>query len=365
VKRSKLVVGLLTFSSVVLWAGIGNLIRLSTIAITLHYLGIDLSSGAKHTILGFLVFLLVSTGLALTHYFVNALCQPVRNYSDGLVNSNAWNKIFDGIVNWPSNVDRRKIRSQTNTVPEGATVVRLRFSKLWFALSAVLLLWSVPSAVTVLRSLTSITKSRLTVSEAAKFPGEESMPNDLGIWHRAAFRQEVRSTKSSFGEFSNVWEYRKPDSGFVVSLDFPFRGWHPLWDCYEMTGWKRLSSNIVRTESGDKSVAWPYAEVVLENDIGTYAYLWFSFFDENGQPFIFQEEETVSKSPDLLSRFTWNLNSFVRAKGEAVEPITYQVQMFCESGQNLSEPDRKQMRDLFLSLRHEMLQNCEPIVIHL
>ncbi|MFY8200036.1 MAG: exosortase/archaeosortase family protein, partial [Pirellula staleyi] len=74
VGRAGLVVSLITIVTVPLWAILGNLLRIYSIVFGLEFLNVDLSSGAVHTILGFITFSLAAfahwSSVQLLNYFV-------------------------------------------------------------------------------------------------------------------------------------------------------------------------------------------------------------------------------------------------------------------------------------------------------
>ncbi len=58
--RASVLVSVITIVTVPIWAILGNLLRIFSIVIGLDWLGIDLSHGTQHTILGLCAFMLAA-----------------------------------------------------------------------------------------------------------------------------------------------------------------------------------------------------------------------------------------------------------------------------------------------------------------
>ncbi|MGN6546189.1 MAG: exosortase U [Aureliella sp.] len=168
------------------------------------------------------------------------------------------------------------------------------------------------------------------------------MPERLLGAERIAFHREQRSPDSFLGEYSRIWRYRTERSEFYLSADFPFRGFHPLWVCY---------TNAGNTLDGDpQKMQLPNAPASAEpnvgfakfkDDLGSTSYLWFMLFDASGKPVhMRQYEETVGNQ--LMDRF---------ARGNAVElgaePITYQFQLYLQSGRDLPQAQLDEYLKMF------------------
>ncbi len=110
------------------------------------------------------------------------------------------------------------------------------------SLAGVSLLAGVLPAVVVSRdaspAMLSFGLTEFTPEQMAKMPDQESLPGALGEWRRVNFASETRSTASFLGAHSLIWEYRKQEQRCLISIDFPFRGYHPLEVCYGNSGWE-------------------------------------------------------------------------------------------------------------------------------
>ncbi len=232
----------------------------------------------------------------------------------------------------------------------------------WFAISGLLLCTSVLPAYVVWKSPKG-GSIRFSEEVASSFPGNDAFPSAIDGWELKEYHQEQRSHMSTFGEFSNVWRFSRGDQQFVFSLDFPFRGWHGLWNCYVNTGWKVEDMRTVELSEGADKTEWNFVEVQLSNELESKAYLWFSLFDEAGKPF---ESITDHADDTIENRFSFSLSKMLeRALGKVVEPVTYQVQLFRESGKSLSDHERNELLQIFLQMRSSMREKTIPVLAKL
>ena len=136
----------------------------------------------------------------------------------------------------------------------------------------------------------------------------------------------------------------------VVSLDQPFPGWHELSICYTNQGWK-VKDRVRRDEpSLTDGQNWPYIEIELQNDLGEFGYLLFSFFDTEGQAFDAPEQWDTATS--LYHRFRNRLS--YRFREQLFQSETFQAQIFVPSTRPLSEAELAEIRQNYLVLREQL-----------
>jgi hypothetical protein len=108
----------------------------------------------------------------------------------------------------------------------------------------------------------------------------ETLPVELAGWRRLGFELARRGAGHADGEYSAIWRYERGGLLAIVSLDFPFVGWHHLPDCYRGGG--RLVSEwhleaLPGSADGDELVA-----ASLESERGRAATLLFAEWNSNG-----------------------------------------------------------------------------------
>ncbi len=202
--------------------------------------------------------------------------------------------------------------------------------------------------------LTEYTKEQL-----AKMPQKESLPPSLGEWKMINFASETRSTASALGAHSLIWEYRKQEQRFLVSLDFPFRGYHPLEVCYGNSGWN-VTNVVAVSDKGESK--WDWREIVMDNQFGSRGFVCYSLMTEDCEPF-----GNVIES-DVKANVTWKIVQLLGQKSTqsspVFQPLCYQMQIVCESGRKLTDEEFEDLRRQFLAVRElirEKIKQAQPI----
>ena len=340
--RAGLVVSLITIVTVPLWAILGNLLRIYSIVFGLEFLDVDLSSGAIHTILGFITFSLAAfahwSSVQLLNYLV-CLC---------------------------SNFDLSAIGRSDNQQDRGVGAISktstMAVFKGLFAVPVVLLLFLPFGIVGLLEfSLRAVNPPFFSSQLSNIFPKEVDVPNKLLGSERIGFITETRVSNNNLGQYSRIWQYSREDADHVASLDFPFRGWHSLWRCYQTTGWKELQRVRVETSADNEPIQWPFYESRLQNMSGEYAVLQFSLFDGNGAPF---DSEIAMERNDAQSRISKDLISAllrqIRSLKNPIEPVTFQFQLMTRSDSPIPPAQIIIYRQMFLKLRETVHNKSLP-----
>ncbi|MCY2979515.1 MAG: exosortase U [Planctomycetota bacterium] len=336
--RAGLVVSSITIVTVPLWAILGNLLRIYSIVFGLEFLNVDLTSGAIHTILGFITFSLAA--------FAHWSSVQLLNYFDYLW----WN--FD------LNATGRSDNQPDWVVGVISKTSSMAVFKGHFAIPFVLLLFFPFGIVGLLEfSLRSVNPPFFSSQLSNIFPKEGDVPSKLSGSERIGFLTETRVSNNNLGQYSRIWQYSRENADHLASLDFPFRGWHSLWRCYQTTGWKEQQRIRVETSADDEPIQWPFYESRLQNMSGEHAILHFSLFDGNGAPY---DSESAMEKNDAQSRISKDLISAlvrqIRSLKNPIEPVTFQFQLLTRSDSPIPTEQIMGYRQMFLTLR-KMVHN--------
>lgn len=360
-QRRPFIVGLLTLLSVPLWSWLGNLLRLVSIVVVLDYTQVDLSHGIKHTLLGLMTFAISSLFLFLTLDGVARLF--VRFSSQAMPRDRReWHLWYNKLVTFPAKSIQRKTEeddyfgtsSEPREIANKKTASKPTLPLAWSTRTYAAIVAS--SAVLGLFCLWAVIKNN-AYAMAMAFPHYDaaivdsviekgSMPESFQGVQKVDFTQHERSPNDFYGEHSRVWHYRDGETDITLSLDFPFRGFHPLWLCYTNTGHtvEGVPQELpVPTASGQQNIAF----FRLKDDFGSASYVWFSLFDASGKLTPTGEYQSKSLLLERLERPT-PINS-------EIEPVTFQYQMYVPSGKELT----KEQIDKYLKIYVESL----PIAI--
>ncbi|MCA9131730.1 MAG: exosortase U [Planctomycetales bacterium] len=310
----------LLLASSVFWAIAMNTLRITLIPVAYVALGIDLSHGLVHTLLGLSTMglglgLLISTdnllGLLLPQW-LGATTGPQAESPPAPQSS------------------RLTPRWQWGLVPLFILVLGLQ-------------LYDIGASWGQQKKQIDFFSSDVLVDLA-----QEDGPGELAGWQAGSYQHEDRTRGADFGERSDLWHYHTPAGQVAVSLDQAFPGWHELTVCYTNMGWV-LESRVLHTDED----GWPTVAARLRNQAGQYAFLWFSMFDESGQAL--QAPGDWSSLNALRERVKNRLSPSVR--GTLFSLAAYQAQLFILTSEPLSQEMQAEMLDKF-ELSRERLRDA-------
>jgi exosortase len=159
-------------------------------------------------------------------------------------------------------------------------------------------------------------------------------------WRLVDFGSIERPRDSDLGNFSLTWRYAGERDEAVVSLDFPFEGWHEPSRLYEMRGWEIESRRVLV----DDEAAEPLLEVRMRDAGGRRAYLLVRQFTQWG--------EAIPPPVDIR----WSLAAWYQSLGERVSqrfgsegpgPATLQVSLLITGDLPLEKAQQAEARQVF------------------
>ncbi len=363
-QRRSLVPSLLLLLVTPLAAINGNILRLLVITLGFEWWDVDLTHGFLHDVVGVSTFVASGIALVCAARIVDLIIAPIPKLKS---DKSIFRRAFNVIVGWPSLLgEPDDEREETVAISEND---RSRFHDkqiqlslgglpLFFLLLFANLCTSIPLTIVF---ISTVTKNEATSSVgidesyARRFPTADSLPLELGSgWKRNGYNESTRELRSLIGQYSHTWRFVKGEKAVIISLDFAFRGWHGLEQCYRNSGW--TVSNISMAEN--QSNPWSWVECDMINDLGIKGYLWYSLFDEYGKEY---EMNVEGLGIDIrFSRQT--IVERLRGDGYKELPMTFQVQIFTESGPALSDEELKEIRDLFVAIREQIRSTSMPAI---
>ncbi len=332
------------------WVVLGNVARVVTVVTAAAYWEVDLASGWRHEMLGFLIFavflaLTLSTDRLLQ--FLGAMT-TIRliwpGYYHGTCEDNATQKAAVAVS------------PPTQFADLGQTwLVSKRIGAVSVVLGLLQVVWLWPLLVEAIRGYSGpLPVQSLIVT--LKSLSEGDLPDTLGPYRRRRFETKVRGAVSSFGEFSREWHYRSDIMPVTAAVDFPFRGWHELTQCYQGLGWT-LKDRMIRPDNEPGSVGTgPCVEAVFERQPGRHAALIFGFDGQYGDEFEPPSASSmldVDKHLDIL-RFARRRLGGLMDLGDQSMTDGYQVQLLIVTDTPLLPTQWTEARAIFAQVRREV-----------
>lgn len=317
------------------WVLLANIARLVAVAWLGPRWQVDLSTGWRHEVLGWILFLVTlfliwsSDQVFAFGAEVRAIIRYLRTEAVGLTVATTAKESGPRRRNPTQLPDLRVV-----PVP-------------WFAAAAFAALAVVQIGCFWPRHFLEFTGQRLV--ERMESVDENALPGVIGPWQFVKFETKLRPLTDREGEHSRIWRYQAGRVSAAVSLDYPFKGWHELPLCYQSFDWQ------LEPPAEGELVADPEDNYAMsarfKKPLGRSAYLWFASMDESGRP--------LPPPPDpgrvkqwFDSRAAAPLGAWFGREApidapQRQEQQTYQVQVFVESYSELTAQEETQVRDLF------------------
>jgi exosortase len=314
----------------IFWVLVANVARVVVVAVASARWGVDLTEGWRHDVLGFGLFaaalgLIWSTNRLLL--FLTAPIQPA--YVSRPTTEDAPATL------WPD------LRTTWLAGPAPLLGFGLLAALHWVAV------WQTPAGPAYHPNAVAAGLDRLT---------PEALPPKWEGWPRLPVSAEdftkQRNPGSAFGEFSKMWPYAVGTGTALVSLDYPFPGWHDLTSCYTTQGWSVDAQEVLHRDGpGGK----PRSLVQVQLSKPAYrsyrsGHLLFCEFDRRGE---FLEARrggahlTLETHRNALTNWWDRVRGVPTPRAEVVTPV-YQLQLFVETHAPLTADQVKHAEGLFL-----------------
>ncbi len=273
----------------ILWAGIMNIVRVTSIAVAQEWWRVDLSHGWRHEVLGYICLLTAILMLLSTDRFLRVIFYPVPTDRDveRRVNplQNAWNKLLESMRTEGESAGRvvPKVVQQPNRKFVGAVVAAfvclMLIPEIVFAVAA----WSHKAGV-----------RRVAAWQASPDLLENKIPGVEILEHS----ESTDSTNPALGQSSHMWVLRNNGlvSRVVVSQHSEV---HDLCTCYGANGWQIKRREVLNDAADNGAEDWDCIHADFVNSETVFGYLMFSTLDGQGQPVRLR---TRSLSDYFLSR---------------------------------------------------------------
>jgi hypothetical protein len=347
-QRRSLIVGAITLLSMPMWYVLYVVIQILGVVLFLHYGKRDISQDRDWIMLSLLNFVFVSLMIVGFIQCLAKLSLPVPA-SDGEFEPEF--QLINTFMCWPQ-PDPFKLEDSEVLTPllvkppedltnwRSASRVLQRLSLACVAIATVVAVFSSSRAMAINRSLAALPLVKTETLD--KVASSESLPAKLEDCVRVDFqRLLVERNNVDHGVLS--WKYAWQGQVIDIIVEFPFHGSEgSIASNFERQGWRVLRQEAMKADSippeanketesakaiqvEKEVISW--IEIHLENELGGRAITLFRF---------------DSLDPSLEST------------AQASAP-SYQVQLFCESGTELTRSQLKNLRRIYVSM-HEILR---------
>ncbi len=340
-RRSSLLVSFVTLLSVPFFSVLGNALRLLAIAIGFEYLDMDFSTGTAHVLTAVVVFVISVACVSLLHISAQAILDPISEGKD----ANNLTKLYEWVASWPQ-VDERSLSVATQW---RVSVVSLLAPCLVCTFLGALSAYAVFSSERVNTSLFAISEV-----QAASLPLQSAFPDQFGSLRLISYTPTTNSSAKLFGKYSYRWMFDDKGNQIFATLDFPFSGWRPIWVGYESNGWRIIDTKPVDIPLERGGEAWTVEEFRMQNQYGLFGFVWYAFFDDNGVP--------TKRANDMVGTNRINLLKRLQKSPGDKLPTSFQVQLFLESGRDLSEREIESNRQLFFEVFDRIRRQTEAVL---
>ena len=340
-RRCSLLVSLVTLLLVPFCSVLGNVLRILATAIGLEYLDVNLSTGNGYLITAVIVFVLSMASIVLLHISAQAILDPISEKTA----PNNLTKLFQWVTDWPRADDRSLL------VP---TLWRVKFVALVLPCLACVIFGSLSAYAVLSTERVNTSLFGFSDEQASALPAQGAFPAQFGSLRMIGYTPTTQSSINTLGRFSHLWKFENKGNQVFATLDFPFNGWRAVWVGYQSSGWKIIDTKPVNIPPERGGEAWTVEEFRMQNQYGLFGFVWYAFFDDQAVPIRRENEAVGYHRVSLLKRLQ-------KSPVEKL-PMSFQVQLFLESGRDLSELEMESNRQLFFEVFERIRQQSETVL---
>lgn len=302
--------------SALFWVVVANVLRVVIVTVVDTQMGINMTSGLPHEMLSFVVFAFILGLIFSTDRLLMFLIPgkwTTRRATEGAA----------GRAEILANVPRSWVGAWP-VVGVYAMLAAIQFLVFW------------PGSA-----------EALTIGEM----GDNALPKVCLGCEKIEYEMISRDVDSNDeGRYSQHWSYKIGRNTALVSLDYPFQGWHELTVCYRNSGWKLFDRNqrVIRENAAGQEDR-QFVEATMEKPIDTHGYLIFGVYDQAGRsmsPVSTEFLRRLMRGAIGFHRLVKLMGGSTRFTDELAGP-TYQIQLLVQSFAPLTEFEKEQARGLF------------------
>jgi len=184
-----------------------------------------------------------------------------------------------------------------------------------------------------------------------------TLPEEIDGWKLVSESKPKPNTAAyEDGVHSHIWKLQKGGMQSIISLDYPFFGYHDVTVCYRNSGWTIDETKLLQATSENAFI--PHMEIMLARPGGTKALLFYSTVDEGG----IWLENTPTRSPynkegkslqegNLFDRLFLRLRLIPYANENYDTMVNFRIQTLAAAQSGLSSAQKRDVEKLFQNTR--------------
>ena len=158
------------------------------------------------------------------------------------------------------------------------------------------------------------------------------------------------------GVHSHIWKLQKNGMQAIVSLDYPFFGYHDVTVCYRNSGWAVNESKLLQAAAENGFI--PNMEIVLAKPGGVKAILLYSTVDESGiwledspNRSAYNKKGEPLQEGNLFERLFSRLRLIPYANESYDLAVNFRIQTLAAAQSGLSSAQKQEVEKLFHKVR--------------
>ncbi|OAI50986.1 hypothetical protein AYO44_05355 [Planctomycetaceae bacterium SCGC AG-212-F19] len=329
--RYRIIRGTLLLLASVFWVLINNVTRVVVIVWLFTRWDIDVSTGWRHEVLGWVLFA-ITLGLVWSTDRLLMFFIQVRGHGS---------PAEENAMAAPRGA---QILANAGSLWVGRWPVGVAFGALGVMQLALFAVAFTPAANAAIPA----------VAESLDGLKADTLPARIGPWQRTRFEvTQLKVLETLDGVQSRTWYYQSGSLMAVISLDHPFIEWHDLTICYRGQGWT-IGPQVVRPRQPDDPEGGPFVEATMQKPLERHGYLLFGLMDRQGA-------HASPPGDALTDRPSTYAVLWARLNGRPLHVVSptdrlYQTQLFIQAYTPLSAADLTQAQALYQQVRRTLAQ---------
>jgi len=184
-----------------------------------------------------------------------------------------------------------------------------------------------------------------------------TLPPEINGWKLVGEpKPQSKTAAYEDGVHSHIWKLQKDGMQAIVSLDYPFFGYHDVTVCYRNSGWTVSESKLLQASAENGLIS--NMQVLLAREGGLKAMLFYSTVDERGiwledspDRSAYNKEGQPLQEGNLFERLLSRLRLVPIANESYDMAVNFRIQTLAAARGGLSTAQKRDLEKLFQKVR--------------